>query len=53
MSRNGRRLLLVTGLAIAVLAVFSIYGDIDKMGSRLGEFAPGAVVAALALALAN
>jgi glycosyltransferase 2 family protein len=53
MSRNGRRLLLVTGLAIAVLAVFSIYGDIDKMGSRLAQFAPGAVVAALALALGN
>jgi glycosyltransferase 2 family protein len=53
MSKTGRRLLVVTGLAVAVLAAFSIHADLGKMGDRLAHFAPGAVVAALALAAGN
>ena len=53
MSRNARRLLLVVGLAIAVLAAFSIHADVSHMGARLARFAPSAVVLALVLAVGN
>jgi uncharacterized protein (TIRG00374 family) len=53
MSRNGRRLLLIAGLAIAVLAAFSIHADIARTGDRLRAFAPLAIVVALALAVGN
>ncbi len=53
MSRNGRRLLLVIGLAIAALAAYSIHSDIETAGHRLTQFAPLAVAAALALAVGN
>src|SRR5437867_2030788 len=53
MSRGYRRLLLIVGLAIAVLAGFSIHADLAKTGDRLRAFAPGAVVAALGLAVGN
>jgi uncharacterized protein (TIRG00374 family) len=51
--RLGRRLIVVTFLAIAVFAGFSVYADVSKLGARLGSVAPWAVAAALALALAN
>ena len=53
MSVTGRRVLLVTVIAVAVLAVLMIRADLAKLGDRLHAVAPGAVVAALALAFAN
>ena len=51
--RLGRRLIVVTFLAIAVFAGFSVYADVATLGARLSSFAPWAVVAALVLALGN
>lgn len=53
MSPVWRRLLLLFAIAVAVFAVFSIRADVGKLGDRLQQVAPGAVVAALALALGN
>jgi uncharacterized membrane protein YbhN (UPF0104 family) len=47
------RLILVTVLAIAVFAAFSIYADVAKLGDRLAQFAPRAVLGALVLAAGN
>jgi uncharacterized protein (TIRG00374 family) len=52
-SNLGRRLLWVTVLAVVVLAGFSIYADVHKLGDALSRFSPMAVIAALALALGN
>jgi glycosyltransferase 2 family protein len=48
-----RRLLVVTIVAVAVFAAFSIYADVSQLGERLSQFAPMAVVLALLLALGN
>jgi uncharacterized protein (TIRG00374 family) len=48
-----RRLLVVTVVAVAVFAGFSIYADVSKLGDRLSQFAPWAVLVALALAFGN
>ncbi len=53
MPKVWRRLLIVAVVAVAVLAGFSIYADVSKLGERLVRLAPGAVVAALLLALGN
>ncbi|HKA86258.1 MAG TPA: lysylphosphatidylglycerol synthase transmembrane domain-containing protein [Haliangiales bacterium] len=53
MPKVWRRLLLVALVAVAVFAGFSIYADVSKLGDRLAHLAPGAVVAALLLALGN
>src|SRR5262245_2285931 len=51
--RLGRRLIVVTFLAIAVFAGFSVYADVSTLGARLQSFAPWAVIFALVLALGN
>src|SRR5215470_13550620 len=51
--RFWQRLLLVTVLAVAIFAAFSIYADVSKLGDRLARFAPLAVALALVLALGN
>ena len=51
--RFWQRLVLVTFLAVAVFAAFSIYADVSKLGDRLARFAPLAVGLALLLALGN
>ncbi len=53
MHRYWGRLILATILAVAVFAVFSIYADVSKLGDRFRQFAPLALVAALALATGN
>ncbi len=53
MKKLWHRLILVTLIAVAMYAAFSIYADVGKLGDRMSRFAPGAIVAALALALGN
>lgn len=53
MHRVWRQLIVVTIIAVAIFAVFSIYADVSKLGDRLAAFAPSAVVLALCLALGN
>lgn len=53
MSTLWRRVILVTILGIVVFAAFSVYADVDALGTDLRRLSPLAVVAALGLALGN
>lgn len=53
MKKLWHRLIIVTLVAVAIYAAFSIYADVGKLGDRLRQFAPGAVLAALGLAFGN
>jgi glycosyltransferase 2 family protein len=51
--RVWRQLIVVTIVAVAIFAAFSIYADVSKLGDRLSSFAPTAVGFALLLAVLN
>jgi uncharacterized protein (TIRG00374 family) len=48
-----RRLIIVIAIGVAVIAGFSIYADVGKLGTALRSLSPLAVLAALSLACAN